>query len=117
TGTNAATAANKLNATPLSFRNGTMSNLNSVLALSGSAPVDNGVRVDDFVFLTGVDLTNPAAGFDPGLTWTPETLTMNGNYTQSAGAILQLNILDPSHRDMLHVAGQANFAGTLDVSL
>jgi hypothetical protein len=116
TGTNTATAGNKLNATPLSFRNGTTSDLNTFLALAGSAPVDNGVRIDDLVYLTGVDLTNPVAGFDPGLTWTPETLTVNGNYTQSAGSTLQLNLLDPGHRDVLHVTGQANFGGTLDVS-
>src|SRR6266516_1089607 len=37
--------------------------------------------------------------------------------TQSAGATLQLNLLDPSHRDVLHVAGQADFGGPLNVSL
>jgi hypothetical protein len=116
TGTNAATSANKLNATPLSFRNGTTSDLNKILAMAGSAPVDNGVRLDDFVFLSGIDLTNPAAGFDPGLVWTPETLTVNGNYAQSTGATLQLNLLDPSHRDVLHVIGNASFGGTLNIS-
>ena len=65
-GTGAATAANKLNSSPLSFRNGTTSDLNYFLALAGSAPVDNGVRIDDLVYLSGIDLTNPAAGFDPG---------------------------------------------------
>src|SRR5205823_12812557 len=39
TGTSAATSANKLNATPLSFRNGTTSDLNKILALSGAAQV------------------------------------------------------------------------------
>ncbi|MFL6546578.1 MAG: hypothetical protein ACJ8LM_15560, partial [Candidatus Udaeobacter sp.] len=51
-----------------------------------------------------------------GLTWSPETLTVNGNYTQNSGATLQLNLFDPSHRDALHISSQANFGGILDVS-
>ncbi len=116
TGTGAATAGNKLNATQLSFRNGTTSDLNTFLALAGSAPVDNGVRIDDLVYQPGVDLTNPTAGFDPGLTWTPETLTVNGNYMQNAGATLQMNIQSPQNHDLLHVVGQASVAGTLNVT-
>jgi hypothetical protein len=117
TGTSAAAAGNKLNASPLSFRNGTAADLNTFLALAGSAPVDNAVRIDDLVFLSGLDLTNPIVNFDPGLTWNPETLSVNGNYTQSAGSTLLLNLLDTGHRDMLHVTGQATFGGTLNVSL
>ena len=44
TGTNAATAGNKLNATPLAFRNGTAGELNTILGLAGPAPIDNGLR-------------------------------------------------------------------------
>ncbi len=117
TGTGAATAGNKLNTTPLAFRNGTSSPLNSILALSNTAPIDNGVRVDDFVYLNGVDLTNPVGGFDPGLVWTAETLTVDGNYTQGAGATLQIDLLDPDHHDVLHVAGQASLGGMLEISL
>lgn len=116
TGPNAATAGNKLNATPLSFRNGTANPLNTILALSNTAPIDNGVRIDDIVYLSGVDLTNPVAGFDPGLVWTAETLKVTGDYSQSSGATLQLNLLDPAHHDVLDVTGNAQVGGTLDIS-
>src|SRR5262249_4860433 len=85
TGTAAATAANKLNASQLSFRNGTTNDLNQILALAGSAPIDNGVRLDDLVYQPGTDLTNPTAGFNPNLTWIPQTMTVNGDYTQNGG--------------------------------
>ena len=112
----AATAGNKLNATPLSFRNGTANPLNTILGLSNTAPVDNGVRIDDLHYFTGIDLTNPIAGFNPGLVWTAETLTVTGNYTQNSGATLQLNLLDPMHHDVLNVTGNAQVGGTLNVS-
>jgi putative glycosyl hydrolase len=116
TGTGAATAGNKLNATPLAFRNGTTNPLNSLLGLSNSAPIDNGARVDDLYYFSGADLTNPVAGFNPGFVWTAESLAVTGNYTQNAGATLQLNLLDPAHHDALNVTGNAQIGGTLNIS-
>lgn len=112
-----AAASNKLNAAPLAFRNGSGDALNTFLALAGSAPVDNGVRVDDIYRFEGVDLTNPLGGFDPNVTWNPETLLIDGDYSQATGSTLQLNLLDPDAHDVLAVTGQATLAGTLDVSL
>jgi autotransporter-associated beta strand protein len=117
TGTGAATAGNKLNTTPLAFRNGTANPLQSILAISNSAPIDNGVRVDDFTYLTGFDLTNPVAGFDPGIAWTAETLSVGGNYTQELGATLQIDLKNPAEHDVLDVVGQLNLGGTLHVGL
>jgi hypothetical protein len=117
TGTDAATAGNKLNATPLAFRNGTSSDLNTFLAMSNTAPIDNGVRVDDIYFFDGVDLSNPTGGFDPGLTWNPELLTITGDYTPGSGATLEMNTFDASNHDVLDVGGTASLAGTLRVTL
>jgi hypothetical protein len=119
TGSNAATAGNKLNATPLSFRNGTTAELNTILGLGNTAPIDNGVRIDDLVYLTGVDLTNPVAGFDPGLIWTAEALTINGNYTQIAGATLDIDLggATAGLYDVLDVTGTAMLDGSLKISL
>lgn len=118
TGTGAATAGNKLNASPLAFRNGTSSDLNTILALAGPSPVDNGVRLDDFTYHAGLDLTNSSAAFDPGLTWTPDTLTIEGDYTQLSGARLEFNLRDPTQHDELRVTGHVEVtAGVLNVTL
>lgn len=116
TGTAAATAVDKINSTPLSFRNGTTSALGTILALGAPAPIDNAVRIDDLYMFDGFDLSNPSTGFDPGLVWTAETLTIDGDYTQNAGAFLELDLLDPASHDALHVVGEAELAGTLDIS-
>ena len=92
TGNSDATAGDKLNATPLAYRNGTTSELNTILGLAGPAPIDNGVRIDDLFIFNGFDLTNPLVDFDPGLVWTAETLTVDGNYTQTAGATLDIDL-------------------------
>ncbi|HVT81517.1 MAG TPA: dockerin type I domain-containing protein, partial [Phycisphaerae bacterium] len=115
TGTSPATAANKL-ASQLSFRNGTTQDLDTFLAYGGAAPVANGVRVDDIVFQAGTDLTNPTAGFNANLAWSPETLSVAGDYTQNAGATLQLNLGSTSAFDKLHVTGKATLAGTLNIT-
>jgi hypothetical protein len=91
--------------------------LNSFLGLANTTPIEYGVRFDDLYYLPGFDLTNPTSpGFNAGLTWSPETLTVNGNYTHASGAILQLNISDPQNHDLLHVGGAATLAGTLNVT-
>jgi hypothetical protein len=117
TGVNGATASNKLNASPLAFRNGTSDPLDSFLALAGSAPVDNGLRIDSVVYQNGVDLSNPLAGFDPGLVWSPATLTVSGDFSLDVGATLELNLASPDHHDVLSVSGLATIGGTLSVSL
>jgi hypothetical protein len=116
TGAGAATAGNKLNTSPLAFRNGTADPLDTLLALAGSAPVDNGLRIDSIVYQSGVDLSNPLAGFDPGLAWTPATLTVSGDFSLDVGAALELNLGGPDHHDVLSVAGLATIGGTLSVS-
>jgi hypothetical protein len=118
-GTNPAIAANKLNGAPLLFRNGTTGALNTILGLAGPAPIDNGVRVDDIVYFQGLDLTNPVAGFDPGLVWTAETITIDGNYAQSAGATLEVDLggTGAGQYDVLDVSGTAVLAGNLHISL
>jgi hypothetical protein len=116
TGNGAATTANKLNSVPLSFRNGTTGDLNYILGFANTAPIDNGVRVDDFVYQSGTDLTNPSVTFDPGLSWTAETMTVKGNYTQNANSTLQMNLFSPAQHDVLHVNGQASLAGTLNLT-
>jgi hypothetical protein len=116
TGAGNATTANKLNTSPLSFRNGTTQDLNEFLAYAGAAPIANGVSIDDIIYQSGTDLTNPEAGFNPGLTWNPATMTVNGAYTQSSTATLALNLLSPSQHDMLSVSGKATLAGILNVT-
>ncbi len=78
--------------------------------------VADGVRIDDLTYQAGIDLTNPTAGFNPNLTWSPETLNVGGNYTQASGATLQINLADPQHTDVLHVTGSASLSGTLNVT-
>jgi hypothetical protein len=112
-----ATSADKLNAAPLVFRNGTATDLDEFLALAGGAPVDNGVRIDDLYLFEGFDLTNPLGGYDPGIFWTPETLSVSGDYAQAENATLQLNLFDPSRHDSLQIQGNAALAGTLEVTL
>jgi autotransporter-associated beta strand protein len=117
TGTGDATPAQKLNATPLSFRNGTGDSLTKFLALSGSAPVDNGVLIDDITYLSGVDLTNPLLGLDPGVSAASMTMLVTGNFTQQANATLELDIFSPTTLDLLEVGGHLSVAGELRVSL
>jgi len=119
TGTAAATAANKLNASPLAFRNGTSNELNTILALGAAAPIDNAVRIDDLYSFNGIDLFNPLAGFDPGITWSAATLTIDGNFTQEAGATLQVDLggTAAGMYDVLKVGGTASLAGSLQIGL
>ncbi|MBX3425546.1 MAG: hypothetical protein KF688_07705 [Pirellulales bacterium] len=112
-----ATAGNKLNASPLAFRNGTSDDLNVFLALAGSAPVDNGVRVDDLFYFKGLDLTNPLTGYDPEHTWFADVLAVGGNYSQATGSVLEINLFDPASYDVLSIAGHAALGGELRVTM
>lgn len=117
TGTDDATLAQKLNSTPLNFRNGTGDGLTKFLALAGAAPVDNGVLIDDITYLTGVDLTNPLLGFDPGVSAASMTMLVTGNFNQQAGATLELDAFSPDTLDLLEVGGNLSVAGNLRMSL
>jgi hypothetical protein len=117
TGSAGATAVNKLNASPLAFRNGTPESLSKILALASPAPVDNGVRIDDLVYSQGVNLTNPLNGLDSELTLESATFTVQGNLTLNPGTTLKLDIFDPSSADLLDVDGAFTAGGTLSVTL
>lgn len=47
----------------------------------------------------------------------PQTLTVDGDYTQSSGATLQLEIYSPNALDLLDVSGNITAGGTLAVAL
>ncbi len=113
TGNGDATVAHKINSTPLAFRNGSTTPLNQVLALAGSSIVDNGVRVDDLSYLPGVNLANPLSAT---LEITSEQLTVEGDFTLAANAVLEVD-LDGQAQDSLLVSGAANLSGILSVEL
>ena len=114
-GTADASAGDKLNSTPLSFRNGTTDPLNVFLALAGAAPLDYAVRVDDLSFLTGADLTNPLGGLNPVIHYEPATLAVDGDATFYSGATLELGVANSGACDQLAATGQIAAGGTLDV--
>ena len=116
TGTDAATAANLIGS-GLSFRNGTTASLDTILGLSGPAPIDYAVRFDDLTYLDGIDLTNPLGGLKPEVVSGGETLTIAGAFTMSAETLLELDIAAPSAVDLLDVGGIFSAAGTLRVTL
>lgn len=113
TGPADATAANKLNATPLTFRYGTTDPLNTFLTLAGSAPVDFGARLDDLTLLQGVDLTNPLGGMTPTYFYAPATLAVNGNFTLNSGAVIELGIGGATACDNVAATGAVTVGGTL----
>ncbi len=117
TGTADATVANKLNSSPLAFRNGTTEVLDEILAYGGPASADNTVRFDDLTYLNGIDLTNPLAGFDAGLVLEPAVLTVAGDMVLVDGAVLELDVYDPSAMDRVDVSGIFTAGGTLSVAL
>ena len=116
TGTADATAGSLIGS-GLAFRNGTSETLNTILGLSGPAPIDYAVRVDDLVYLDGIDLTNPLGGLDPVVLGGGEILSVGGGFAMSAGTVLELDISAPTAVDRLDVAGDFTAAGTLRVSL
>ncbi|WP_146397428.1 glycosyl hydrolase [Pseudobythopirellula maris] len=107
----------KLNATPLAFRNGADSALDSFLALAGGSPIDNGALVDDIVYLHGENLTNPLLGGDPGVVVLPKTLTVEGDFVLQSGAVLELDLFDAASHDVLAITGELAAGGMLRVSL
>ena len=98
--------AGDLIASGLAFRNGTSDVLDTVLGLSGPAPIDYGVRFDDLVYLDGVDLFNPLDGVEPEILGGGETMTVDGDFTMGAEAQLQLDLASPTAGDLLAVGGQ-----------
>jgi hypothetical protein len=106
-----------MNATPLAFRAATSGSLSKILALSGPAPIDNGVRIDDLAYFYGTDLTNPLVGFDPGLSLDASSFTIQGNFSLSSGTTLKFDIFDPGNSDRLDIQGALIAGGTLNVTL
>ncbi len=117
TGAADATTTDKLNARSMAFRNGTTDPLSMIMALAGAAPIDNGVEYDDLVLLSGVDLTNPLGSTPMTYLGESESLTVEGDCTLAATAVLELDIATPSILDLLDVAGHLSAAGTLAVTL
>ena len=115
TGAQDADAGDKLNASPLNFRNGTTADLRYLLGLGGPAPLDNGVRYDDVTLLSGVNLRNPLSGLTSGLVGDSATLTVDADCTLAAGATLEVDVVSPAILDRVAVGGQFTAAGTLDV--
>ena len=112
-----ADGGDKLNSTPLDFRNGTADMLDTILALAGGAPIDNALRVDDLFLFEGADLTNPISGFDAGLTLAAAELHVAGDFTHERGASLYLDIHSPAVHDTVRVDGELITGGILDVTL
>lgn len=72
----------------------------------------------------GIGTGNDAASFDDlvVITETPvmpfvSDLTIDGDYTQLMGAVLELDIYNPLRHDQLNIGGHFNAGGTLAVSL
>jgi autotransporter-associated beta strand protein len=107
----------RLNDTPLAFRNGNAGILNKILGYANSAPISNGVRYDDLVYFAGEDLTNPLGGLDPELLGSGQTLTVDGDATLTAGATLELDVVSPGIADRMDVGGTFTAGGTLEVTL
>jgi len=116
-GTGNANAGDKLNSSPLNFRNGTTATLNKILGLANSAPIANGVLYDSLYFLDGINLANPLGGPDSVLAGTGDRLAVDGDLTLDAGALLQLDIVTPTIHDSLDVGGHLRLNGTVEVAL
>lgn len=115
TGTADAGPADKLNSTPLHFRNGTTLPLTKVLGL-GITPFANAVRYDDLTYFMGVDLRNPLGGLTVDPVGDSATLTVDGDVSLAAAATLELDVVADTLLDRLDVGGQLQAGGTLAVT-
>jgi T5SS/PEP-CTERM-associated repeat protein len=61
------------------------------------------------------DVLNITGRVLPGLS--AGTLTIEGNYTQGGGGLLQIELASPTSYDVLAVTGQATLDGTLEINL
>ncbi len=113
TGDGDATVAHKINDAPLAFRNGTTSALDRVLALAGPSNIDNGVRIDDLSYFSGVDLSNPLSATGE---ITSEELTVEGDFTLAANAVFEIDLAGLA-QDSMQVGGSAMLSGILSVAL
>ena len=103
--------------------------LTAVNTYTGTTTVDAGSLIVDGSISSAQTVVNPG-GFlgghgtiggslvnngTVGQINSPGTLTVNGNYTQSAGATLQIGVggLAPGQHDLLAVNGSASVSGTL----
>ena len=108
-----AVPADKLNASPLSFRNGTTASLDTILGL-GIAPTDNSVWFDDIVNLDGTDLRNPTSNLSE---IDNAILTVDGAVTMDNDATLEVDIVSSTVIDKLNIVGELSAAGTLDIAI
>ncbi len=100
---------NKTGTGTLTFNNLSSSGVGTVAGLSGIISGSGTL---------GGDLDNQSATVAPGNS--PGVLTIDGNYTQGSGGTLAIEIAGNTpgdQYDRLVVGGQANLAGTLDVTL
>ncbi len=89
--------------------------MGTLLNGSGALEITNGAAVLALGAFTGNVLNQGTLGF-----WNaPGAITITGNYTQSAGAILDISIAGTanSQYDQLQVSGNATLAGSLDVAV
>jgi hypothetical protein len=90
---------------------------------AGLTAVSGGLTINQGAFLTGSGTINGnvtnAGTINPGGTGAAGTLSINGNYTQTAGGVLNVELDGTAGGafDQLVIAGQASLNGTLNVSL
>jgi autotransporter-associated beta strand protein len=116
TGVADAAATDKLNAAPLTFRNGTTDPLDTFLALAGASPLTNAVRIDDLHRAPGVNTANPLGPTD-GLVFHPQDLAIGGDVILETGATVAFDIATAGVSDHLDIVGAFTAAGTLDLQL
>ncbi|QVL55702.1 MAG: autotransporter domain-containing protein [Simkaniaceae bacterium] len=105
--------ANTLNLSGANTYTGTTTILQGTLNVTGSI-ANSSVQINSGAFLTGtgsVGLTTNDGTVSPGTSI--GTLTVNGNYTQSASGDLLIEISDDGTSDLLNITGNANLDGTL----
>ncbi len=81
---------------------------------SVSNPANASVRIDDLYFLDGENLSNPLS---TSPVFMSQIMSVTGDYTQNAGATLELDLFSPSVLDQLSVGGHLTADGTLNVLL
>ncbi len=84
----------------------------STLAATGSIQINSGGTLGGQVAITG-NVVNGGGTVAPG---DPATLTVNGNFTQLSGAVLQLAIAGTTSFDMLDVHGNITLGGNLSLA-
>jgi len=111
--------------TSLLIENGNYTQTGGTTALAGTLTVStstDAVNIDGGTLTGGGtvegSLTVDSGGMvNPGGDPSPTTLTLTGNYTQSALGIMDLDVVSSTSYDSLNVTGEAILNGTLEISL